>query len=79
VRGPRGGDLERVALADLGQVVRDLLAQRERDPVGMVDVEADRVAHDLREQQFDLGLSRGEPLLDLFLDGLCAHWRDPPL
>ena len=38
--GARRGDLERVALADRRELVRDALAQVERDAVGMVDEQA---------------------------------------
>src|SRR5206468_844433 len=35
--GPRRGDLQRVALAEVTELVGDLLAEGERDPVGVDD------------------------------------------
>src|SRR5215218_2815511 len=50
----RRGDLEGVALAELGELVGDPLAQLERDAAGMVDEQAQGVAaDDLCEQHLD--------------------------
>ena len=52
---PGRGDLERVALADLGQQVGDALAEGERDAVGMIDEEAHVwPPSDLGEQHLDI-------------------------
>ena len=68
----RRGDLERVALTDLRQLVRDALAERERHALGVIDEEADGVATDeLGEQHLDIRLARRERCLDLGLDA--AH------
>ena len=64
----RRGDLERVALADRRELVRDALAELERDAVGMVDEQAQRVAGDLGEQHLDVRLAGRELGFDLGLD-----------
>src|SRR5947209_11852290 len=64
----RAGDLERVLLAHLGQELRDALAEVERDPAGMVDEDADRVADELDEQHLDVGRTVAETRLDIDLD-----------
>src|SRR3954451_2767693 len=70
--GPRRGALQGVALTQVGQRMRDALAEPERDAVGVVDEQPDgRSAQDLGEQHLDLGLADGEPSLDIGLDG--AH------
>jgi hypothetical protein len=73
-RTPAAGrrDLERVALADVAEVVRHALAKIERHAVGMVDEEPQRLAaDDLDEQHLHLRLCRGEAGLDLGLQA--AH------
>ncbi len=68
----RRGDLERVALAHVGERLADALAERERDTVRMIDEQTHRrAAHDLGEQDLDIGLAGCEPGLDICLDG--AH------
>src|SRR5918992_161136 len=62
----RRGDLERVLLADLGKLLRDPLAQLERDAGGVVDEEPDEAAgDDLGEQDLDLGFHLREACLDV--------------
>ena len=76
--GPGRGDLERVPLADLGQRVRDALAELERDALGMVDEQAHRAAAEhLGEQHLDVRLALGELALDLVLDGVLIN--PPPV
>ena len=51
----RARDLERVPLADVRQLLGDTLTEVERDPLRMVDEEADEVAsYDLGEQDLNL-------------------------
>src|ERR687894_199218 len=70
--GPGRGDLECVALAHLGQRLRDELAEPERDALRMIDEQTHRrAAHDLCEQDLDIGLAGCEPGLDICLNG--AH------
>ena len=66
--GARRGDLQRVALAHLGQQLGDALAQLERDALRMVDEQAHELAaHHLGEQHLDLGLGVCQPGLDVGL------------
>src|SRR3954454_18955231 len=71
----RTGDLEGVVLADLGKEARDAFAERERHPLGVVDVEANRLADHLCQQHLDLGRALGEPRLDV---GLNVLHKPPP-
>ena len=65
----RRGDLERVALAHLGQRVGDALAELERDAVGMVDEDAQRVPPTTSASSTSTSrLALGEPALDLVLE-----------
>src|ERR671933_140335 len=64
----RRGHLERVALADVPEQVGDPLAEVERDAVGMVDEQPQRVAaDDLGEQHFDVRRLGGQARLDVGL------------
>ncbi len=64
----RGGHLERVAVAVVGQVRGHALAQVERHALGMIDEQTQRGGcDDLGKQQLDVRFARGEPALDLGL------------
>src|ERR1039458_521919 len=66
----RRGDLERVALALIGEERRDTLAYGEGDAVGMVDVHAQAPStEDLSEQHLDVGLALGQTAFDIGLKG----------
>ena len=72
--GPGRGDLERVLLAHGGEVPGDALAQVERDAGGVVDEEPDELAaHDLGEQNLDVGLRLCKAGLDVGLDRAHVH------
>src|SRR5581483_11521680 len=78
---PRGGHLERVAVAVLGEQARDALAQRQRDAVGVIDEQSqDPGGDDLGQKDLDVRLARGESALDLGLKVATAgtHSRSPP-
>ena len=60
------GDLERVALAQVGQLLRHALAQLERDAVGMVDEHAQAAAaENLGEQHLDVGLAERRAVVSI--------------
>ncbi len=70
--GARRGNLERIALAQVGEQRGDALAKRERDAVGMVDEHAQRGVGAVRcqrlgEQNLDVGLAGREELFYLGL------------
>ena len=82
------GDLQRVALAQIAELQRDALAQRERHAIGVVDEHAQApAAEDLGEQHLDVGLAERETPFDIRLYGChqlaplrkkkraCAHFR----
>ena len=72
--GARRGDLERVALAQVGQRSVTRSHSCERDAVGVVDEHAQRAAAEhLGEQHLDVGLARREPLLDICLYGVSSN------
>src|ERR1044072_4727030 len=64
----RRGHLERIALAERRQLVRDALAQLQRDALGVVDEEANRVPRDLGEQHLDARLGGRELGFDVGLE-----------
>jgi len=65
------GDLERVVLADLGQQVRDPLAEGDGDALGVIDEEAHGVAAEhLGEQHLDIRRGLRETRLDVCLQAV---------
>src|ERR1044072_6569476 len=67
--GARARDLERVLLADVRQLLGHALAEVERDPLRMIDEEADEVAsYDLVEQDLNLRCRLCQTGLDIGLD-----------
>ncbi len=59
--------LERVAAAQVRERARDVLGVRERDPLGMIDEDAQRRSRALDGQHFDCRLDLGDALLDISL------------
>ncbi len=59
--------LERVAATQLRERARDALCVLERDPIRMVDEDAQRRPRPLHGQHFDRGLDRRDALLDFAL------------
>src|SRR5664279_2179859 len=68
--GPRRGDLQRVALAQVGQRQRHAFAQLERHAVGVVDEHTQRAAtENLGEQHLDIGVAERQAPFDI-----CLNW-----
>ena len=65
---PRRGNLERVLGAQVVEVVGDPFAERQADPVGMVDEEAQRLAARLLDgDQVEVRVELGQLLLNVLL------------